>query len=49
MQTFEFPQREQVLAAYPRGYSGVDKIGRPIYIDCSGRLKVKEVLDSISE
>ena len=38
-----------MLEVYPRGYYGVDKIGRPVYIDCAGRLKVKELTEIITE
>jgi hypothetical protein len=29
---------------YPRGYVGCDKIGRPIFVDRCGLLKVSEIL-----
>jgi hypothetical protein len=32
MSSFEYPELPQVKAAFPHGYHGVDKHGRPIYI-----------------
>jgi hypothetical protein len=46
---FDFPEKENVLKAYGRGYYGVCKIGRPIYIEQTGLVKVKEVLSVVSE
>ena len=49
LETYEYPEAAEVAKHYPRGYYGVDKIGRPIYIDCSGRLSVTGVLQNTTE
>lgn len=45
---FNFDKKEEVMPCYPRGYMGVDKIGRPVYIEKSGYInptKIWEVVD----
>ncbi|OII76104.1 CRAL TRIO domain-containing protein [Cryptosporidium andersoni] len=43
-------RRETIrLEFYPRAYHGIDKIGRPIYIDCIGRSNIKQLLNDYSE
>ena len=38
--TYEFPERAAVQEVYPHGYYGVDKLGRPVYIERFGLLNV---------
>ena len=49
LENYEYPEAIEVNQHYPRGYYGVDKIGRPVYIDCSGKLNVAGVLQHTTE
>lgn len=46
---FVFEQKEESLEYWPRGYLGVDKIGRPVYIERIGGIKVHDVLKVFEE
>ncbi|CAI5956279.1 unnamed protein product, partial [Closterium sp. NIES-64] len=41
---FEFPELAEVKRVYPHGHHGVDREGRPIYIELIGRVDATKVL-----
>ena len=43
IQDFHFYERDAFLALYPQGYHGVDRLGRPVFIQHLGRIDMKQL------
>ncbi|KAI7842782.1 hypothetical protein COHA_003528 [Chlorella ohadii] len=46
---FHFEERDAFLALYPQGYHKTDKMGRPVYIQHLGAIKIKQLAEITTE
>ena len=46
---FDFDKKAEVFENYKRGYCGVDKLGRPIYIEQSGSIDPDKIFKICDE
>lgn len=49
LEDFHFEERDAFLSLYPQGYHKTDKLGRPVYIQHIGAIKIKQLAEITTE
>ncbi|KAL4418792.1 hypothetical protein ABPG77_005506 [Micractinium sp. CCAP 211/92] len=49
LEDFHFQERDAFLSIYPQGYHKTDKMGRPVYIQHIGAIKIKQLAEITTE
>ena len=49
IENYQFTEIAEIRKVYPHNYHGVDKLGRPIYIERLGLLDVQKVFEISTE
>ncbi|PSC67121.1 Glutamyl-tRNA(Gln) amidotransferase subunit A [Micractinium conductrix] len=49
LEDFHFEERDAFLSIYPQGYHKTDKLGRPVYIQHIGAIKIKQLAEITTE
>ena len=47
--TVKFDKGEALKDHYPRGYCGIDKLGRPVYVERHGLINIDKVYEIVSD
>jgi len=47
--SYKFERKQEMYPFYPRGYIGVDKIGRPVYMERCGSINATKCFEIASD